>query len=189
MLELFTEALGEYVAICLSDMPEKPTVSFALPGAVEGRDALNIFLIAMAEDVNLRTNEERYERVGLEWVSKPPPLRVKCTYIVSAWPAAVNPADAALAQLRLLGAAFKLFASIRTIPPNRLPAAFRGVDLPAPVIALTKDDLSHRSEFWVSAGCMFHPAFAFDATISLSAAGTGYDHVVEHVQIGYEING
>jgi len=189
MLRMFTEAFGQYLISRLSDMPEKPVVSYALPGAVPGRNALNIYMISMEEALELRTNEQRYEMRGLEWVASQPPLRLLCKYIVSAWPASGDPAEAALGQLRLLNAAYKVVAKLKTMPAASLPPELKEPGLPLPVIALVKDDLSSRPDFWISAGCSFHPAFAFSAALSLPVEQEQYDHVVEEVITDYYING
>jgi len=187
LLRLFTETLGAFLTSRLSHLSEKPVASFALPGSVAGENALSLFLAAMTEDEDLRSNDGIHERVGLEWVTKLPPVRLKCTYIVSAWPASSDPAESALAQLRLLSAAFKIFASIHTLPPGWLPEPFKAPGLPEPVISLAKDDLSASPEFWAATGCLFHSAFAFTATISLPADDAAYDHVVEDVLVDYEL--
>lgn len=186
MLRLFSEALGDYLAARLSDMPEKPVSSFSLPGTVAERNALSIYLTFIAEDAELRSNEEQYERTELGWISNPPPLRLKCTYVVSAWPTSDHPAEAALVRLRLLGRAFALFASVGALPAAYLPAPMKASGLSRPVITLSKDDLPRRPEFWTSAGCVFQPAFAFAATISLPVTEERYDDVVEKVKIDYQ---
>lgn len=188
MLRLFTETLGRFLTSSLSELPEKPVASFALPGSVTGQNALNIFLLTLTEDAELRSNDNVNERVGLEWIALPPPIRLKCTYIVSAWPSTDDQAEAALIQLRLLSAAFKVLASVKTLPPGWLPEPMKQPDLPEPVIELIKDELSNRPEFWAASGCLFHPAFAFSATLSLPADDTKYDHVVETVLVDYQIN-
>ena len=188
VLRLFTETLGKFLISQLSDLPEKPVVSYALPGSVAEQNALNIYLVSMTEDVELRSNETINERVGLEWISVQPPVRLQCTYVVSAWPASDNPADAALTQLRLLSAAFRVFASVKTLPPGWTPESLKGPGLPEPAIGLVKDDLSGRPEFWAAAGCLFHPAFAIAATISLPVEDKQYDYLVEEVLVDYEIN-
>jgi len=189
MLRMFTEALGQYLISRLSGLPEKPVVTYALPGAARDRDALNVYMTSMEEALELRTNEQRYERRGLEWITAQPPLRLRCAYIVSAWPASGDPAEAALAQLRLLNAAYKVIAKLKTMPPAALPDPMKGQGLPLPVISLAKDELSSRPEFWISAGCAFHPAFAFAATLSLPVEEDQYDYVVEEVITDYYING
>jgi len=188
MLKDFTEALGRYLVSRMAAMPEKPVASFSLPGAVAGQNALSIFLSAMAEDLDLRSSEPQYERQGLELVALPPPIRLRCTFIVSAWPAANKPPEeAAFAQLQLLGEAYRLMASLKTLPTAVLPEPMKGPGLPKPAIALVEDGLSGKPEFWTSAGCAFRPAFAFAATISLPVTERQYDHLVEEVRVDYDV--
>jgi hypothetical protein len=188
MLNLFTEALGRYLVSRLSALPEKPVASFALPGAVPGQNAVNLFLSAMAEDMELRSNEPRFERLGLEWVSMPPPIRLKCSYIVSAWPSPDKPSEeAAFIQLQLLSEAYKTMATLKTLPAAFLPGPMADPGLPRPAIALSQDDLSSRPDFWMSAGCTFHPAFTFTASFSMPVTGKQHDHLVEEVQVDYLI--
>gem|GEM_PF-2284720 len=188
ILRLFTEALGEYVCARLSDLPEKPVASFALPGGIRGQNALNLYFCALAEDADLRSNEKEFERVGDAWVSLLPPLRLKCTYIVSAWPDTPDPEEAALVQIRLLSRACAVFAASGNMPAAYLPAELNTAGLPKPLVSLIDHDLPKRPDFWSLAGCAFHPSFSLSATISIPIAETSYDHIVEELQIKY-ING
>ena len=185
MLKFFTEALGYFLEDRLSVLPEKPVVSFALPGQVPGRNAVNLFFSALAEDGELRSNEMQYERAAHGWIAHKPPLSLKCTYIVSIWPALDDPQEAALTQIKLLGEAYSLFALNQTLPDVYLPAPMKTSGLPKPVIALQKDDLWTRPEFWTSAGCLFRTAFSFCATIHLPVVEEHYEHIVEGVRLDY----
>ena len=186
MLKLFTESLGAFLASGLSDMGEKPVVSFALPGAVPGKNALSIFLTGMVENAELRSNETKYERSDTGWIATKPPLMLKCTYVVSAWSASNNPTEASLIQMRLLSAAYHVFTAIKTLPKAYIPEAMNVTGNPKPVIAISKDDLPNRPEFWTSTGCMFHPSFSIVATIALPNVEEQYEHIVEGVQTDYK---
>jgi hypothetical protein len=188
ILRLFTEALGAFLAARLSALPDKPVVSFAFPGAVRGRNALNIFLCALAEDAERRSNEKEYSLVESEWISKPAALRVKCTYVASVWPDGGDAEEAALSQLRILGKAYSVLVSTSAFPKEYLPEPFKAADLPRPAIAIVSNDLSSRPEFWESAGSAFRPSFSFCAKVSLPADEEHYDHVVEGLDIKY-VNG
>jgi len=190
MLKLFTEAFGEFLTAKLSDLPEKPVVSFALPGAVAGQNAVNIFLTSLRENAGLRSNEQQYKREGPGWVATIPPLRVTCTYIVSAWPCAEDPTEAALSQQQLLGAAYTAIASAGSLPAAFIPAPMNTADLPAPIIAISNDELHQNPEFWTSAGCKFRPAFSFSAAVALPLSDGRFDYGVgeDGVKIGYRVN-
>jgi len=188
MLRLFTEALGDFLVDRLSSMPLKPTASFALPGTIIGRNAVNLFLSSIAEDAGLRSNELQYERTEIGWLSTPPPLRLKCTYIISAWPASDDPAEAALAQQQILGEAYRVLVHAGTLPAAYIPPFMKSPNIPAPVIAISKDELHNRPEFWLSTGCTFRPAFSLAATVALPIVEEHYDHIVEGVQTDYKIS-
>ena len=187
MLKLFTEALGKFITARLASMPEKPVASFGLPGSVMGENAINIFLTAIAEDAELRSNEPQLERAAFGWVETKPPLRLKCTYLVSAWPVFPEGHTSALMQARLLGAAYAVIASASKLPGAFIPAPLKAAGLPAPVIAMPINAVPPPPDFWISAGCSYHAAFSFTATVSLPNAEERYDHVVEEVRIDYQI--
>ena len=170
----------------MGDMPEKPVVSYGLPGAVEGKNAISIFLYAMAEDAVLRSYDKNYERAAGAWVATPLPLRLKCGYIASAWPAAEDSSESVLIQQNLLSAAYSVLVSTSTVPSVYLPEPLKTDDLQKPVIALTDSVTLKDPAFWTSLGCAFRPAFSFDATVSLPIAEEHYDHIVEGLDIAYK---
>lgn len=187
MLKLFTEALGEFLTARLAGMPEKPEASFGLPGSVIGKNAVSIFLYAMEEDAELSSAEPQLERTAFGWVATKPPLRLKCTYLVSAWPEFPEGHTSALMQARLLGAAYAVFASTSKLPSAYVPAPLKAGGLTAPVIAMPKNAVPPPPEFWLASECTFHTAFSFTATVALPFVDGRYDHVVEEVQIDYQL--
>ena len=187
ILRSFTTALGEFLVARLSDTPEKPAASFALPGSLAGKNAINIYLCSIVDDADLRSNETKYELRGDEWIARRPPLRLKCTYIVSAWPAAENPEEAALSQTNMLCAAYSALALSNTVPASYLPAPMKATGMPRPVISIEENTLTGSPEFWTSAGCKFHPAFSFTASVSLPTDEEHFDNVVEGLQIDYKL--
>jgi len=182
---MFTEALGAYLTVRMADIPEKPVISYGLPGAVDGKNAVCLYLYAMAEDAVLRTNDKNYARVAGAWVASPLPLRLKCGFIVSAWPAVTAASESLLIQQNLLSAVFGVLVSMSTVPSAYMPALLKTDDLQKPVIALSSNELPKNPEFWVSLGCHYRPSFTFDATVSLPVAESQYDHVVEGLDIAY----
>ena len=187
ILKSFTTALGEFLVARMSDMPEKPAVSFALPGAIAGKNALNLYFCSLIDDAELRSNETQYELRGTDWIARRPPLRLKCTYIVSAWPSAGNPQEAALSQMNMLSTAYSVIALSSTLPAAYLPEPMKATGLQRPVIAIEENPLASSPEFWTSAGCKFQPAFSFTATVSLPSTEEHFDNVVEGLQIDYKL--
>ena len=162
--------------------------SYALPGTRKGQNALCVYLCSMTEDADLRSNEKEYERIGDAWLSIQPPLRLKCTYIVSAWSDKPNPEDAALMEIRLLSRAFAVFASSTSIPAAYLPSPLKAAGLPKPIVVPVDNDLAKQPDFWSLVGSAFRPSFSLSATVSIPVEEVHFDHVVEDLQIKY-ING
>jgi len=187
LLRLFSEALGSFLISRLADMPEKPVASFSLPGDVAGRNALSLFLSSIVENAELRSNEPEYDRSEFGFVALKPPLRLRCTYVISAWPSTENRKEAALIGHELLSEAYRVFTFFPKMPTAFIPEPMRVDDLPAPVLELPKGEFQNRPEFWTSNGCVFHTAFSCTATVSLPAIQDIYDHVVEEVQVGYKL--
>ena len=188
MLKLFTESLGAFLTSALADMEERPVVSFVLPGAVAGKNALSLFLSSMVENTDLRSSEVKYAQSEYGAVAIRPPIRLKCNYVVSVWPVSDNLVEAAFVQMRLLSAAYSVLSSVNTLPQAFIPEIIKSQDIPKPVIAISKDDLHNRPEFWTSSGCMYHPAFSLSATIALPIAEEHYEHIVKGVKTDYKIN-
>ena len=187
MLKLFSEAFGAFLISRLADMPENPVATFGLPGSVAGRNAVNLFLSSIVEDAELRTNEPEYERSEFGFIALKPPLRLKCTYIISVWPSTEDRNKAALIEHALLSEAYRVFTYFSKMPSAFIPESMKVDDLPAPVLAIPKGEFQNKPEFWTSAGCVFHTAFSCTATVSLPAIQDSYDHMVEEVQVGYKL--
>src|SRR5215207_3840324 len=47
---------------------------------------IDLFLYDVRENMELRSNEPRLERLNGQTRIHPPPLRVMCSYLVTAWP-------------------------------------------------------------------------------------------------------
>src|SRR4051794_33554789 len=91
----------------LPALTEKPLpISFAPPGEnfpPQGVElpAISLFLYDVRANTDLRGNDWVVER-GRDGVTrKPPPVRVDCSYLVTAW--ANDGADAALTEHKILG--------------------------------------------------------------------------------------
>jgi len=166
-------------------MPENPVASYALPGNVAGRNALNLFLASMIENAELKKNEPEYNRSEFGFIAILPPLRLKCTYIISAWPATEDREESVLIQQELLSETYRVLSFTPKLPSAFIPACMKVENLPAPVIEVPKSVFQNAPEFWTANSCAFHTAISCTATVSLPAIQQNYDHMVEEVQIGY----
>jgi len=168
-------------------MPERPAATFSLPGNAAGRNAVNLYLASIVENAELRSDEPEYERSEFGFIALKPPLRLKCTYIISVWPSEEDREKAALIEHELLSEVYRVFTYFSKLPSAFIPESMRADDLPAPVLEIPKGEFQNKPEFWTSAGCTFHTAFSCTATVSLPAIQESYDHMVEKVQVGYKL--
>jgi hypothetical protein len=89
-------------------------VAFDLPSDSYNPDktTINLFLYDIRENTELRGNEPFIERKdGIATISRPP-IRVDCSYLVTAWiEAGVTGEEVILKQHKLLGEALRVFSS------------------------------------------------------------------------------
>lgn len=111
---------------------------------------LNLFLFDIRENMELRNNEPITRRVGNQTFTQPPPLRVSCTYLVTAWP--VEGLDAPKQEHRLLSQALSLFAATPTLPAAFLSGSLVGQEPPMPMLLAQPDGIRNPAEFWAALG-------------------------------------
>lgn len=172
--ELLTQtlppALIEQVTISFATPDDQfPPTSVTLP-------ALNLFLYDVQENRELRSNEWRVKRGSDGMATKrPPPVRVNCSYLVTAWPSESAPQPAE-DEHRLLGEVMKVLLRYPTIPAEVLQGDLQGQEPPLPTISLNPGRLQSVGEFWQALGGK--PKAALNYTVTL-----GVD-VHEAVEIG-----
>jgi hypothetical protein len=129
---------------------------------------INLFLYDVRENVELRSNEAVTERVNGVVTIRRPPLRVSCSYLVTAWiESSVTGEQAILSQHELLGAVLKVFSRTQTVDARFLQGdlltALYGVSLAAAQADLVRNP----AEFWSALGGKLRPSFTVTATIAL----------------------
>jgi hypothetical protein len=126
-------------------------------------NALNVYLVDLRENRELRANERmRTIEAGIA-TDEPAPTRVDCHYLVSAWsPAAVTPAvEPTLDEHALLAATLAALENAAPINPSRIyppgsaalasvPELIRDSDLPTTVAP--PDGFTKLPEFWGTMG-------------------------------------
>jgi hypothetical protein len=95
----------------------------------------------------------------------PAPLRLNCSYLVTAWP--VGGAELALQEHRLLTQVLRALGQCPTIPSRYLQGSLLGQDPPLPMVALHPDALKNLSEFWTSVGNKLRASLTVTVTISV----------------------
>jgi hypothetical protein len=142
-------------------------------------NALNVYLVDLRENRKLRSNERERHTVGLDVFETPPPRRVDCHYMLSAWSpvsvtALIDPTPdehALLAEAaRALGAHDELdpvAIYAESTPPAAPPAAI--ADERFPILLLPVEGFPKLGEFWgtMGEGHRWKPCVHFVVTVTL----------------------
>ena len=124
---------------------------------------VNCCLVEIKENAQLRSNEwEQTDFDGLA-IGDPPPMRVDCTYLITAWdPAQLSaPVEPGIREHRLLYDVLAVLAVLQPINTTRIyaagapelatiPDAIKGVDLPTRIAPA--EGYARLGEFWQSMG-------------------------------------
>lgn len=131
-----------------------------------GQTTVDLFLYDIRENLDLRNNEPTVSTSGGMVTATPPPLRVACSYLVTAWPTA-GP-NLALQEQQLLAEVLQLLAGYPLIPSSFLQGSLVGQEPPLPMIALHPDALKNLAEFWTSLGTKLRASLTITATIAMN---------------------
>jgi hypothetical protein len=133
---------------------------------VEAPWTLNLFLYDIRENANLRTNLPIVERSNGNVLERRPPLRLACSYLVTAW--AMDSKEASLLQEhKLLGQVFWALGEFAIIPKEFLQGNLRDQEPLPPLITAMIDPQKNFSEFWTALGNKLRPSLTVTATISM----------------------
>ena len=137
---------------------------------------VDLFLYDIREDLELRSNQEVIERKNGQVIAHRPPLRVACSYLVTAWP--VGGTDVALQEQRLLSQVLQVFSQLPTIPASFLQDSLRGQSPPLPMVTALVDPQKNLSEFWTALGSRLRPSLTLTATIAIDLIPPQIDTMV-----------
>jgi hypothetical protein len=127
---------------------------------------VNLFLLDVGENRELRDVRPVRERVGDMILARPAPLRVDCTYLLTAWSNETGEAKS-IHEHRLLGEAMLWLSRFPTIPAELLEGALKGSMYP-PALSVDEAREDRRSgQFWSALRISPRPAFFLTATISM----------------------
>ena len=126
---------------------------------------VDLFLYDIRENVELRSNEPIVERLNGQARIHRPPMRVACSYIVTAWPK--GGAELALQEHRLLSQVLQVLSQYPTIPEDFLQGSLAGQEPPLPMMASQADGLKNPAEFWTALGSTLRPSLIVTATIAM----------------------
>ena len=129
---------------------------------------LDLFLYDIREDVELRSNEPVFERSNGQVITHAPPLRVACSYLVTAWPGGETGDAAVLLEQRLLSQTLQVLAGQPTIDPSFLEGSLKEQKPPLPLVTALVDPQKNLSEFWTALGNKLRPSLTVKVTISIT---------------------
>jgi Pvc16 N-terminal domain len=129
---------------------------------------VDLFLYDIREDVELRNNEPLVERTNGQVITHPPPLRVACSYLVTAWPGGETGDAAVLLEQRLLSQTLQVLAGQPTIDAKLLQGSLKGQEPPLPLVTALVDPQKNLSEFWTALGNKLRPSLTVKVTISIT---------------------
>jgi hypothetical protein len=151
---------------------ENVAVSFATPDdqfppSGVSPPAISFFLYEVNEDNQLRSNEWELARRDDGMVTrKRPPVRVDCSYLITAWPSPSAP-DPAHDEHRLLGEVLKVLLRHRKIPDDYLRGELAGQEPPLRAHVVAEGQLRSLGEFWQAMGGKPKATLHYGVTLSV----------------------
>lgn len=151
---------------------EQVTITFAAPGeqfppTSVSLPAIDLFLYDVRENRDLRTTEWVLERgddgMGIKKLA---PVRVDCSYLITAW---VNAGSLTSAQEehRLLGETMRVLVRHPVIPSEFLQGKLRGQEPDMPTVSIQPGHLQSLAEFWQALGGKPKAALNYKVTMAL----------------------
>jgi hypothetical protein len=129
--------------------------------------AISFFLYDVREDHDLRSTQWDLDRQPNGMVTrKRPPVRVTCSYLITAWPSASAP-DPVQDEHQLLGEVMKVLLRHRAIPANYLSGELAGQEPPLPARIIAEAHLHSLGELWQAMGGKPKATLNYAVTISV----------------------
>jgi hypothetical protein len=160
-----------------SELVEQVTISFATP---DGQfpppsvtlPAIDVFLYDVRENRDLRDGEWRVERQGDGTaVRKAPPVRVDCSYLITAWPSESS-STPARDEHRMLGEVMMALLRHSMLPADVLEGSLQGQQPPLPASTLQPGRLQSLAEFWQALGGKPKATLSYTVTIGVETGLT-----------------
>jgi uncharacterized protein DUF4255 len=131
--------------------------------------ALDLFLFGIRENRDLRTPEPVVDR-GADGVvvRRRSPVRVACTYLVTAW-ASESSTTPAFDEHHLLGEAMRALLRHSTIPEPVLQGSLAGQEPPLPTLTIEPEPPQAHVDLWHALKGTPRAAFTYTVTIGVDA--------------------
>jgi hypothetical protein len=147
-------------------------VSFAAPDehfppSDTSLPAIAFFLYDVRENHDLRPVQWELDRTANGTVTrKRAPVRVDCSYLITAWPSSSAP-QPAQDEHRLLGEVMKVLLRHSVIPGTYLKGELAGQDPPMPARIIAEAQLHSLGEFWQAMGGKPKATLHYAVTVSV----------------------
>jgi Pvc16 N-terminal domain len=142
----------------------------SFPPAAISLPAIDLFLYDMRENRDLRSAEWSVEldehRTGL--TRERPPVRIDCTYLVTAWPSESSMTPA-LDEHHLLGATLTALLRHPVLPEAVRQGVLARAAGEVPTTMLHQGQVGDMSNFWQALGGRPRAAFGYTVTIAVQA--------------------
>jgi hypothetical protein len=172
MIDDLDRSLAKLLATELpSHLVEQVTVTFAAPNdqfppPSVALPAVNLFLYDVRENRELRRVEPRVERIDGVVVQTPPPVRVDCSYLVTAWASDSSPTPA-YDEHQLLGEAMRVLLRHPTLPREVLQESLLSQEQPPSTSSLGSGHLQNLAELWQALGGRARAALNYTVTLAV----------------------
>ena len=146
---------------------ERPSEQFA-PSVT----TVDLFLFDIRENRELRAKEPFVERRNGRASIQRPPMRVDCSYLVTAWVAGGAGPKPVLEEHEILGQAMQVFARYPTIPEKFLQGSLKEQTLPLPlnIGGTNNGEVKDPADFWTALGSKLRPSLVVTVTLELQTA-------------------
>jgi hypothetical protein len=174
-----------------AELAAQVEVSFAapdnqFPGGAVTLPAVDLFLYDVRENRELRSNEWLIERQNGIATRTPAPVRVDCSYLITAWSSAAdNPAQD---EHRILGEVMHTLLRFPTLPTDVLKGSLATTqDYFLPTSSLQPGRLQSLGEFWQALGGKPKAALNYTVTIAVARLEPTQAHIVTEKIINVDL--
>jgi hypothetical protein len=145
---------------------------------------VDLFLYDVKENRDLRNAEPIVTRTSGLFSRRAAPIRVDCSYIVTAWSSQTG-ALRVTTEHRLLGQALAWLSRFTAIPEPILQGSLANPIYPAPTMVAQMDPNKNAGDFWFALNVPPRPAFYLTVTIALDLNLVVEGPLVTTVLAGY----
>jgi hypothetical protein len=152
---------------------EQVAITFARPGEdfppqSVSLPTIDLFLFDVRENRDLRTSEWLVEGNVGTLTRERPPVRLDCSYLVTAWPSPhVLQPEPSIQEHHLLGAVILALLRYPVLPAAVLEPELQHAGVEHPTTILHQGPLKGMADFWQALGGKPRAAFTYTVTVAL----------------------